>query len=121
MTNQQAMEAANNAQTLITWILASYIALTIAVTGNFIASAATAIHAAKRKETAWTLVIIFFPFIGWIAYCVTGKNDNPAVQYAKGGTPGPASQPNRTAQDVANEVSAALTEEIKQRRAQRGR
>lgn len=87
---------------------------------NFVASAWAGIHAAKRKETAWTLVIIFFPFVGWIAYWASDKDTPPNAEYIKPGIPGPAGQPNRTEQDVANEVSAALTAEIKKRRAERG-
>lgn len=118
MTPNEASDAFTK---ILFFILAYQLALVLATLGNFIASAIAAIHAAKRRETAWTLVIIFFPFIGWIAYWLRGNDGTDGIQYVKAGPVGPAGQIGRTEADVANEVSAAISEEIKQRRIQRGR
>lgn len=116
------MEAARDIQTIITWIFAFHVIWLIGLAVNFICAAVAAIHAARRDRTAWTLVIIFFPFIGWVAYWM-GNGDAPGrpVDYAKPGPIGPAGQSGRTEHDVANEVSAQISDEIRRRRLQRGR
>lgn len=121
MNTPEMTAALANFERAMMWLFASYVAIMAATAVNFVGAAIAGIHAAKRKETAWTLVIIFFPFVGWIAYWATGTNETPGMQYTKVGPIGPAGQSGRTEADVANEVSAAITEEIKARRAHRNR
>jgi hypothetical protein len=115
-------EALRDFEVLMTWVFALQAILLLAITTNFICAGIAAVHAAKRRETAWTLVIIFFPFVGWIAYWL-GKDDKPSsqIEYVKAGPIGPAGQMGRTEHDVANEVSAQISEEIRRRRLDRGR
>jgi hypothetical protein len=120
--NSEMEAAARNAQTIITWIFAFQAVWLIGFTVNFMCAAVAAIHAAKRDRTAWTLVIIFFPFIGWIAYWIRNEGaPGSQVEYVKPGTIGPAGQMGRTEHDVANEVSAQISDEIRRRRLERGR
>jgi hypothetical protein len=114
--NEQTARALNNAAQINGWIFLNY-ALILALTlMNFLAASVAAIHSAKRRETAWTLVIIFFPFIGWAAYWL---NCRPSLDSGYG--PLGAPPPEQTPRDVANQVAAALTADVKHRQAARRR
>jgi len=85
------------------WVLTAH----IAVIG------ATAIHCALKcpteNKTAWTLIVIFVPVLGWLGYWIFRESSDLSPRVSAIPPPAPP-------RNIAAEVSAALEADSKRRR-----